>query len=198
MTTSTPAGDGTAVWPSIVSYVFGPVPMGVCLSVGIGIISDDHRAVGAGWGLLAVAFAAVLPAGATRTLRRRNRAGPGGRRARITYLSITSASAATGLLILHFLGAPREVAAVAAALALGLVVALIANLFVNASNHVAAVSGGATIACALYGPQLAWLYLIAVLVAVARVRAAAHTWPEVLTGAALGALAGAMAPLLAG
>ncbi|AHH94773.1 hypothetical protein GCM10010174_36730 [Kutzneria viridogrisea] len=104
------------------------------------------------------------------------------------------ASLATGWVLLLVFGAPRELIALTAAM-LGTLMISLAITFgarFKISIH-AAVSAGAVVMLAIaYGPWLLLAGLLAVLVAWSRVELADHTTAQVLSGAALGVIAGGL------
>lgn len=179
----------------MVSEVFGPVPLGLALCLGVGAASDGWA--GAGWGLLAIAFAAVLPDVLTWRIRHPRGQATVSRRARVGYLSITLACAVAGLVVVGLLGAPRRVVAVAATLVIGLAIAAAVNTRYRLSNHACAAAGGSVILAVLYGPIFLLGLVIAALVGWSRVRLGKHTVNEVTGGALLGAaVCAAVLPLL--
>lgn len=62
------------------------------------------------------------------------------------------------------------------------------NLFYASSNHVAALAGGSVLAAILLTPWAAILALSVIALAWSRVELKAHTAPQALAGAALGAV----------
>lgn len=177
----------------IVSELLGPVPFGVGLLVGVGAASDDSPWAGAGWGLLGIFFAAVLPYLLTLRLRRdRPRKGHGGRTARLQYLGVALGSAAAGLLLLALLPAPHQVFAVTLTILVGLLAAVGLNTRWPVSNHTSAAAGGAAMLTILYGSELLALYALVAALAWARVVLGRHTVSEAVAGVAVGSVVSAI------
>lgn len=180
----------------VISEVLGPVPLGVLLCVGVGASTD--RLAGAGWGLLAILLAAVLPYIATWRMRHPADGRRPSRKVRVGYLLIALLGAAAGVALTAVLGAPSRIVAVTATILAGLTAAAITNARQPASNHTAAAAGGATILAVLYGPVFLAGYVVAAIVGWSRVRLGNHTLTEVLLGAVVGAAVSALVlpPLL--
>lgn len=180
----------------VVSEVLGPVPLGVALCVGVGASAD--RWAGAGWGLLAAGFAAVVPYVVTWRLRHARPGGLVSRWVRVAYLLVTLACAVAGVLLVGLLGGPRRVVAVAITIVAGLAVAAAINTRYRLSNHACAAAGGSVILAVLYGPIFLAGLLIVAAVGWSRVQLGRHTLGEVAAGAVVGAAVCAMVlPLLA-
>jgi hypothetical protein len=102
---------GSPGWPGLlaahVTYLLEPKNWLIVTVVGVGAHADG--AAGAGWGLLAAFFAAVLPTVFIAYGIRRGRwedRNVGDRRPRLVALGFIIASVATGLILLAVLGAP--------------------------------------------------------------------------------------------
>jgi hypothetical protein len=156
---------------------------------------------GAGWGLLAALFTAVLPSVVIRYGVRRGHWADrtvGARRPRLIVLGFIIASVAAGLALLIGAGAPRPLTGYLAFM-LGSVCLLAAVTVVwKISIHCAVASGSAALLCLSYGPLLLPVFLLVALPVVtllgwARVASADHTVPQVVAGAVLGAGAAALA-----
>jgi membrane-associated phospholipid phosphatase len=194
MTVRTEGSTREDALAATVSEVLGPLPIGVAVCVGVGAAS--RGASGAGWGLLAIFFGAVLPYVLTWRMRHPADGGLPSPRTRLRYLMITVLCAAIGLALVGFLGAPRRVVVIAATVVIGVLIGALVNTRWRASNHVAGLTGAVAALSVLYGPL--WLLatpLIAVL-AWARVRLGRHNLREVIVGAVIGAVVGAVIPAL--
>lgn len=178
----------------LVSTVLGPVPMGVVLGLAVGVHSGRGPIAGAGWGLLSVACAAVLPAVATAPLRHREARTP---KVRLTYMAPAVGGALIGLAILLLLPAPRDVRVLALGFAAGLICSLAVNMIYPSSNHVAASAGGVLLAAGLLSGWAIALCTAVLLLAWSRVVMRAHTWPQTLVGAAIGATSASITILIA-
>jgi hypothetical protein len=128
----------TRLLATSVSEVFGPMPVGTALSVGVGAKVDGWA--GAGWGLLAISFAALVPYVITWRMRYPSSGTKPSRHTRIRYLLITIGCASVGLLLVAKLGAPHYVIAMAVMIIVGLLVGTVINARWGMSNHVAASS----------------------------------------------------------
>jgi membrane-associated phospholipid phosphatase len=169
----------------LVSEVLGPVPLGVGVCVGVGAATD--RWAGAGWGLLAAGFAALLPYAVTWRLRHPAPDAAVSRRARVAYLLVTLACAVAGVLLVGLLGGPRRVVAVAITVVAGLAVAAALNTRRRLSNHACAAAGASVILAVLYGPIFLLGFLAVAAVGWSRVQLGRHTTVEVACGAVVGA-----------
>ena len=179
---------------SLVSEILGPLPVGVALCVGVG--AESRGVGGAAWGLLAVFFAAVLPYVVTWRMRHPADGRHPSNSTRLRYLLLTAGSAVIGVVLVAALGAPRRVLVVSVVIVVGLLAGAVVNMRWRASNHVAGLAGAVSVLSVIYTPI--WLIaapLVAVL-AWARVRLGRHSKQEVVLGAAIGAVVGAIVPLL--
>ncbi|NHN55841.1 phosphatase PAP2 family protein [Calidifontibacter sp. DB0510] len=142
---------------------------------------------GAGWGLLAAGFAAVLPYVVTWRLRHPREQKPVPRRVRVAYLLVTLGCAVAGVVLVGLLGGPHRVVAVVVTMVAGLAVAAVINTRYRVSNHACAAAGGSVILAVLYGPIFLLGVLIAAAVGWSRVVLGRHTVAEVAAGALVGA-----------
>jgi hypothetical protein len=167
------------------------------LIVTVVLIGGHARGLaGAGWGLLAAFFAAVLPTVFIAHGIRRGRwedRNVGARRARLVVLGFIIASTGTGLALLAVLGAPALLTGYLAFMLVS--VALLAAITVawKISIHCAVAAGSVTILALLYGPLLLAGYLLVGPLGWARVAVRDHTWLQAAGGAVLGAAAAALA-----
>src|SRR6266436_5919694 len=110
---------------------------------------------GAGWGLLAAFFAAVLPTVFISYGIRRgywDDRNVGARRPRMVVLAFITASVATGLILLLVLGAPRILTGYLAFMLASVTVLAAITLGWKISIHCAVASGSVTILTFTYGP----------------------------------------------
>jgi hypothetical protein len=89
--------------------------------------------------------------------------------------------------VLVIWGAPRDLIALVAALAIGLAAVLLVTLVWKLSIHAAVVSGAITLLLVVFGPWSLVAAPLVPLVCWARVAVQAHTVPQTVAGAALGA-----------
>lgn len=179
-----------------VSEVLGPMPVGVALSAGVG--AHSAGVAGAGWGMLAICFAAVLPYAVTWRVRHTADGSPHKTQTRVTYLLVTLLCAAAGLALVASLGAPHDVVVVAVMIVAGLLLCAAANARWRVSNHAAGLAGAILTLSVLYAPLWLTATPLVGLLGWARVRLGRHRAAEVLAGAALGGVVGAVVPWLLG
>ena len=162
--------------------------------LGIGWHADGLA--GAGWGLLAALFAAVLPTLFITYGIRHGRwedRNVGARRPRIVVLAFITASVATGLILLAVLGAPVLLTGYLAFMLVSVAVLALITMAWKISIHCAVASGSVTILALTYGPLVLGGYLLVGLLGWARVAVRDHTILQALCGAVLGAAAAALA-----
>jgi hypothetical protein len=151
---------------------------------------------GAGWGLLAAFFAAVLPTLFISYGIRRGRwedRNVGTRRARIVVLVFITASVATGLVLLMVLGAPSLLTEYLAFMLVSVAVLAAITLLWKISIHCAVASGSVTVLALIYGPFVLCAFVLVGLLAWSRVAVRDHSWLQVFGGSVLGAAAAALA-----
>ena len=146
---------------------------------------------GAGWGALAGVFVAVLPYVVTTSLRRPDAEGRRRRSARVQYLLMTLCSALVGV-VLTGVGAPHEVFAVTLTIVVGLLAAVLVNVWLPVSNHASAAAGAVAMLTVLVGPAALMLAPLAAAVAWARVELGQHTIGEVVAGLVVGGFSSAV------
>jgi len=173
----------------LVTEVMSPVVLIVVVTLIVSVHSAG-AVRGMALGLVAIFFAGGLPYGLVLVGVRRGVLTDhhvSRREQRPKMMAIALASVVVGLLILHWLDAPRALFALVAAMVAGLAVALAVTSFWKISIHAAAAAG--TVACLaiLVSP---WWLLLAPLVALtgwARVEIRDHTPVQVSVGAIVGA-----------
>jgi membrane-associated phospholipid phosphatase len=182
-----------------VTELTGPA---VCAVAGLLVVAIRNAGGGAGaaWGGFAAVFVAGVPMA---YIARGVAAGRWSdhhvedRSQRMVPLLVALVSVATCAGLLAAVRAPQELIALVLAMLAGLVIVMIVTRWWKLSIHAAVAGGLLTILVILFGP---WALLgLPVLAAVAWSRTVldAHTWPQVVVGAALGALAAAgVFPLL--
>ncbi len=174
----------------IVTEVSGPA---VCAVAGLLIVSIRVAGEGAGaaWGGFAAIFVAGIPMGfIARGVKRgqwsdhhvEDRA----QRAVPLFIAILSVCVAAALLVI--VHAPRELTALVAAMITGLAAVLLVTHWWKVSIHTAVAGGLLGILLVLFGGPALLGIPVLVMVAWARTVLDAHTWPQVLTGAGIGAL----------
>jgi len=145
---------------------------------------------GAGWALLAVLGGTVLPALVIRHGVHRGKYADRhltDREQRLPILLFVVASVAATLGLLAWAGAPRDVIALTASMAVGITVVTIITAAWKISIHCAVCAGGATALVITFGPAVVPVYLLVVLACWSRVALREHTPAQVIAGAAAGA-----------
>jgi len=186
------AGPGSLA--ARVTYLLEPKNWLIVTVVGIGVHADGLA--GAGWGLLAALFVAVLPTMFIWFGIRRGRwedRNVGARRPRLVVLAFITASVATGLLLLAALGAPVLLTGYLAFMLVSVAVLAVITMVWKISIHCAVASGSVTILALSFGPPVLAGYLLVGLLAWSRVAVRDHSWLQVAGGTVLGAAAAALA-----
>jgi len=190
--------DGSLGLPGLlaarVTYLLEPKNWLIVTVLGIGWHADGLA--GAGWGLLAALFAAVLPTlFITYGIRhgRWDDRNVGARRPRIVVLAFITASVATGLILLAVLGAPALLTGYLAFMLASVAVLAAITLVWKISIHCAVAAGSVTILALVYGPLVFCGYLLVGLLGWSRVAGRDHTTPQVISGSVLGAAAAFLA-----
>ena len=177
-----------------VTYLLEPKNWLIVTVVGVGAHADGLA--GAGWGLLAALFTAVLP---TLFISRGIRSGRwedrnvGARRARMVVLAFITASVATGLVLLAALGAPSLLTGYLAFMLVSVAVLAAITLAWKISIHCAVAAGSVTILALTCGPLVLAGYPLVGLLGWSRVAVGDHSWPQAVAGSVLGAAAAALA-----
>ena len=185
-----PPGSPTAR----VTYLLEPKNWLIVTVVGVGAHADGLA--GAGWGLLAAFFAAVLPTVFISYGIRRGRwedRNVGDRRPRLLVLAFITASVATGLILLAVLGAPALLTGYLAFMLASVAVQPAITLVWKISIHCAVAAGSVTILALVYGPLVFCGYLLVGLLGWSRVAVGDHTTSQVVSGSVLGAAAAFLA-----
>lgn len=179
----------------LVTEVFAPVPTVAILLLIVAWRSAPTAVEALKWGLLAALFASIIPfVYILRGVRRRQLTDHhvGVREQRPLPLLVGVASVLAGLALLIAWGAPRDLAALVAAMAVGLASSLLVTLVWKISVHVAVVSGAVVILVLVFGPALLALAPLVALVAWARVEIGDHSPAQTVAGAGLGAAVAAL------
>jgi membrane-associated phospholipid phosphatase len=178
-----------------VTEILAPAPTVAALVLLIAWHSAPTVADAVRWGALATLFVSVIPfLYIVRAVRRGGLTDHhvGVRRQRPVPLLVGVASMLVGLILLALWGAPRDLIAVVAVVAVGLAMSLLVTLVWKLSIHAAVVSGAATILVLVFGPPLLVAAFLVPLVCWARVAVHDHTPAQTLAGAILGATVAAV------
>ncbi|GGQ40962.1 phosphatase PAP2 family protein [Couchioplanes azureus] len=184
----------------IASEIFAPAVLVAGLLLVVGWHAGETAGVSRWWGLPGALFAAGIPLAyvvrGVRAGRLTNHHIPEREHRRVPLL-FGIASVAAGLVVLLLLGAPRDVLALMAAGGTGLLVFTVVTHWWKMSIHAGVAAGTAATLTAVYGPAALLTVPFAVLACWARVRLSAHTVPQVIAGAIVGAvIAGTVFPAL--
>jgi hypothetical protein len=174
----------------VVTEVFAPAPTVALLLLLVAWHSAPTPAEALRWGILAALFASILPfLYIVRGVRRRQFTDHHVRvRAqRPLPLTLGIASVVTGLGLLLFLGAPRELTALVGAMVVGLATSTFVTLFWKLSIHAAVTAGAVVILILVFGPSLLLVTPLIALVGWARVEIGDHTPAQAVAGVCLGA-----------
>ena len=172
------------------TYLLEPKNWLIVTVVLVGARSDGWA--GAGWGLLAALFAAVLPTAFINYGIRRgywDDRNVGARRARLIALAFIIASVAAGLIVLLVAGAPRLLTGYLGFMLASVAVLAAISTVWKISVHCAVASGSVTIIALTWGPAALAGYLLVGLLAWSRVALGDHTVAQVTAGTVLGAAA---------
>jgi len=193
-----PARPGSPGWPGSlaarVTYLLEPKNWLIVTAIGVGAHADGWA--GAGWGLLAAFFAAVLPTAFISYGIRRGRwedRNVGDRRPRLVVLAFIIASVATGLILLAVLGAPALLTGYLAFMLASVAGLAAITLVWKISIHCAVAAGSVTILALVYGPLVLGGYVLVGLLGWSRVAVRDHTVLQVAGGSVLGAAAALLA-----
>ena len=179
---------------SRVTYLLEPKNWLIVTVILVGLHADGLA--GAGWGMLAAFFAAVLPTVFISQGIRRGRwedRNVGARRPRLVVLAFITASVGTGLILLVVLGAPALLTGYLAFMLVSVAVLAAITMVWKISIHCAVASGSVTILALAYGPLVLAGYLLVGLLGWSRVAVRDHTTWQAVGGAVLGAAAAALA-----
>jgi hypothetical protein len=184
----------------LATEVLAPAPTVVVLLLLVAWRSAPTPGEALASGALAALFAVLIPlAYILREVRRRRLSDRhvSIRAQRPLPLLVGIGSVLIGLALLTRWGAPRDLVALVAAMAVGLLTALLVTLVWKVSVHAAVVAGAVVILVLVFGPALLVLAPLVGLVGWARVEAGDHTPAQVLAGILLGgAVAGTVFALL--
>jgi membrane-associated phospholipid phosphatase len=185
---------------ALVNEAFAPAPTVAVLLLVVAWHSATSVTSALWWALLAVFFSSAIPFLYILSQVRRRRLTDRHvreRRQRPVPLLVAIASVLVGLVLLASLGAPRELVALVAAGAAGLVVCTAITFFWKLSIHAGVAAGTVVILVLVFGPVLLVLAPLVALVGWARVAVGAHRPAEVVAGGLVGAaVAATVFPLL--
>lgn len=187
--TSVGGGFRREALAKVVTEVSGPAIMVMVNLVIVAARNASHGA-GAAWGAVAVLLCAGVPmayvAKGVKTGKWSDHHVPD-RRQRHMPLLVGLVCIATASVLLSVVRAPRELIALVLSQLVGLIVVMAVTRFWKISVHSSAAGGFVGILVAIYGLWAVLGVLPLALVAWSRTVLDAHTWPQVIVGAASGA-----------
>lgn len=172
---------------AIISDWLEPRTWVIVTTLAVGAAADGLA--GAGWAVLAVISASVLP---TLLISRRVRHGQVAdrhlhtRQQRLPVMAFIIAVIAACLVLLAFAGAPRAVIAQTSTMLAAVTVLTVVTAWWKISLHCAASAGGVTILIITFGPALAAGYVLTLLIAWSRVVLRDHSVAQAAAGIAAG------------
>lgn len=191
MTTTAPTRPHPAALrlARILTEVFAPVVLVIGLLFAVAIHASPTLGKGLLYGAITAFFAGGLPYAILLLGIRRGHLGDRHittRQERPAMMAIGLVSVTTGLVLTWWLGAPRALFALVAAMVAGITVSLAITLFWKISIHAACAGGTLAILILEFGPAM-WVILPLVLaIARARVMLGDHTVAQVLAGGVIG------------
>jgi membrane-associated phospholipid phosphatase len=184
----------------LVGELLSPPPILVALALVVAWDSSPTLAVAVAWGAVAALFASVLPYALILRGVRRGRLSDRNislREQRVRFGGVAIASLLLGLAVLAAFGAPAEMVALLASIAVGVACGWVITLWWKISVHAAIAAGAATVLTLVFGPALLAAWPLVALIAWSRVQVGDHTPAQVLAGVALGVVVNAtIFPLL--
>lgn len=179
----------------LVTEILAPAPVATILLFVVAWHSTHSIGKALMWGGVAALFATIVPVlYLIQGVRRRQFTDRHVRlrEQRPVAFLVGLASLLGGLALMILLGAPRELAALVAAMGAGLLVSLLVTLVWKISVHVAVVAGAVVILVLVFGPVLMVLAPAVALVGWARVEVRDHTPVQAIAGSMLGATVAAL------
>lgn len=180
----------------LITEILAPAPIAAILLLAITLHSATSRADGIRWAAITVVFGCALPYAFVRLQVHRGRLTDHHvrmRQQRPLPLLVALLSILLGFGLLTWLGAPREILALIAGMAVGAIVCFLITLFWKLSIHTGTVAATSIILAIVFGPVLLLATLLAVAVGWARVQLGVHTLAQVIGGGCIGA---AVAPVV--
>jgi membrane-associated phospholipid phosphatase len=173
----------------LVGEVLSPPPVLVLLALVVAWHASPTPAAAVLWGAVAAGFASVVPYAVILRRVRRGRLSDryiSVREERVRFGVIGITSVLAGLALLAVLGAPADMVALLAAIAVGVACGWVVTLWWKISVHAAIAAGAATVLTLVFGPALLVAWPLVALVAWSRVQVGDHTTAQVVAGVALG------------
>jgi membrane-associated phospholipid phosphatase len=183
-----------------VGELLSPPPIIVVLALTVAWASSPTLGTAIFWGGVAALFASVLPYAIILRGVRRGRLSDKNislREERIRFGVVAITSILAGMALLAAFGAPAELVALLASIAVGVACGWVITLWWKISVHAAIAAGAATVLLLVFGVALLVAWPLVAVIAWSRVQVGDHTPAQVLAGVALGAVVNAtIFPLL--
>ena len=184
----------------LVGELLSPPPILAVLALVVALASSPTPATAIIWGGIAAISASVLPYALILRGVRRGRLIDKNislREQRIRFGLVAITSILLGLVLLAAFGAPAEMVALVASIAVGVACGWVITRWWKISVHAAIAAGAATVLLLVFGPALLAVWPLVALIAWSRVQVGDHTPAQVLAGIALGIVVNAtIFPLL--
>ena len=193
LSTATPKSPLVATrqqFARLITEVLAPAPVAAILLVAVSLHSAASLAEGLGWAALVVLVVCALPLSYVLRQVGRGRLTDrhvSQREQRRLPMLVALGAIVCGVALLIWLGAPRELVVLLAAMIVGAVVCLLTTLVWKMSIHTGTIAATALILAIIFGPPLLVLEVFAALVAWARVTLGVHTVAQVIGGGIIGA-----------
>ena len=178
----------------LVGELLSPPPILVVLALVVAWDSSLTLGMAVLWGGIAALFASVLPYALILRGVRRGRLSDNNislREQRIRFGLVAITSILLGLAVLVVFGAPAEMVALVASIAVGVACGWVITLWWKISVHAAIAAGAATVLTLVFGPALLAVWPLVAVVAWSRVQVGDHITAQVLAGVALGVVVNA-------
>ena len=179
---------GTAL-ARVATEVFTPAVLILVVFLAVGWHAAGAR--GLAWGLAGAGFASVGPTAVISVGVLRGRYTDHhltDRAQRAAPLTAAAVLASAGGAVLAAAGAPRDVVAVAAVMAAGLIITVPVTLVWKVSLHAGVAASVAAVLTIVFGAAAAAAWAVVALVGWSRIRLGAHTRAQVFTAAPVGAM----------
>ena len=183
----------------LITEVLAPAPIAAILLLAVSLHSSASLAAGLRWAALTVLVVCAVPM--VFVLQRVHRGRLTDRHVRLREqrlapLLVALGAILCGILLLIWLGAPRELVVLLVAMIVGAAVCLLITLVWKMSIHTGTVAATALILAIIFGPPYLLLEVLAALVAWARVELRVHSPAQVIGGGIIGAVVPAAVFLL--
>jgi membrane-associated phospholipid phosphatase len=183
-----------------VGELLSPPPIIVVLALTVAWDSSPTLGTAILWGGVAALFASVLPYAIILRGVRQGRLSDKNislREQRIRFGVVAISSILAGMALLAAFGAPAELVALLASIAVGVACGWVITLWWKISVHAAIAAGAATVLLLVFGVALLVVWPLVAVIAWSRVQVGDHTPTQVLAGVALGVVVNAtIFPLL--